>query len=244
MAGDNTIADNVIEGSGLANLTMSGPSLSGNCFDGNDPEYTMPPTLEFKQSCEGLRFPALYEMGSLSGTFGRLIEHGLGRDPDVFYGDLPHPDPQPQMPGGADATVVPAVNVFADARPDLDSIETPAMPSDLAVTQEKGFNLMGVTFASTIGGFIGLYAYILPLALYAAWVVIALWEIIKRDELSRGVAIGWMIAILVIPFLGVIAYYIVGKSGIPTVYRWVLLAGGMGAYVLFLVLGLLIGGVV
>jgi hypothetical protein len=102
---------------------------------------------------------------------------------------------------------------------------------------------MGVTFASTIGGLLGLYAYVLPLALYAAWVVIALWEIIRRDDLSRGAGIGWMFAILVIPFLGVIAYYVLGKSKIPAAYRWTLLAGGMGVYLLFLVLGLVIGGI-
>jgi hypothetical protein len=102
---------------------------------------------------------------------------------------------------------------------------------------------MGVTFASVIGGLLGAYAYFLPLALYAAWVVIALWEIIKRDDLSRGAGIGWMFAILVIPFLGVIAYYIVGKSQIPAAYRWTMLAGGMGVYILFLMLGLVIGGI-
>ena len=119
------------------------------------------------------------------------------------------------------------------------------MPAGLEVTQEKGFNVMGVTFASAIGGILGLYAYVLPLVLYAAWVVIAIWEIInKRDDLGRGAGVGWILAILIIPFLGVIAYYVVGKSRIPAIYRWVLLAGGMGAYLLFLVLGLVVGGVV
>ena len=104
---------------------------------------------------------------------------------------------------------------------------------------------MGVTFASTIGGLLGLYAYVLPLVLYAAWVAIAIWEIVtRRDDLSTGAGIGWILAILVLPFVGVIAYYIAGKSQIPTSYRWVMLAGGMGAYVLFLVLGLVIGGIV
>jgi hypothetical protein len=182
-------------------------------------------------------------MGSLTSLFGRLVERNLGLDSEVFYGDMPHPQPQPQMPGGAEAEVRPAVNVFASAVPDIDSIDVPAMPSDLEVTQQKGFNIMGVTFASVIGGLLGAYAYFLPLALYAAWVVIALWEIIKRDDLSRGAGIGWMFAILVIPFLGVIAYYVVGKSEIPAAYRWTMLAGGMGVYILFLVLGLVIGGI-
>jgi hypothetical protein len=245
MPADNVVSENVVEGSGLADLTLSGPAASGNCFEGNDFSTTMPAALQIAQPCEGLRFPALWELGSVASLFGRVIERGLGLDTEVFYGDMPHPPDQPQMPGGADAPVVPAVNVFAEAQPDIASIDVPSMPAELAVTQQKGLNIMGVTFASTIGGFVGLYAYVLPLVLYAAWVVIAVWEIItRRDDLSRAAGIGWILVILIVPFLGVIAYYLFGKSHIPAGYRWVLLLGGMGAYLLFLALGLVLGGVV
>jgi len=245
MPADNTIVGNVVKGSALGDLTLTGPALSGNCFADNDFGWTMPPALEWRQPCAGLRFPALWELGALSAQFGRVIERGLGLDADVFYGDMPHPSPQPQLPGRADAPVVPAVNVFAGVTRDVDAIVVPEMPSDLEVTQSKGLNLMGVTLGSTFGSFVGLYAYVLPLVLYAAWVVIAVWEIItRRDDLSRGAGVGWILAILIVPFLGVIVYYILGNSQIPAVYRWVLLAGGMGAYALFLLLGLVIGGVV
>ena len=240
----NTVVDNVIRGSYLGDLTLSGPAQSGNCFADNEIGWTMPPRLEINQPCEGLRFPALWELGSFTAPFGRVVEAGLGIDQDVFYGDMPHPAPQPQMPGGANAEVVPAVNVFASAKPDVEAIRTPAMPSGLEITQGKGFNIMGVTFASAIGGLLGLYAYVLPLVLYAAWVVIALSEIIKRDDISKSAGIEWMLAILIVPFFGVIVYYIFGKSQIPVSYRWVLLAGGIGAYALFVVLGLVVGGVV
>ena len=242
MPEDNVIRGNVISGSALGDLTLSGPATSGNCFEDNKFGWTMPAALEFKQPCDGLRFPALWELGSFSALFGRVVERGLELDTDVFYGDMPHPDPQPQMPGGSDAEVIPAVNVYE--RPDIGAIAVPPMPADVEVTQEKGFNIMGVTFASTIGGLLGLYAYVLPLALYATWVVIAIWEIIKRDDLSKGTGVMWILAILVLPFVGVLAYYIFGKSEIPAAYRWVLTAGGIGVYVLFLVIGLFVGGVV
>jgi len=243
MAGGNLVEGNVIKGSGLADITLSGPSRDGNCFVDNEFSMSLPAALEALQPCSGLRFPVLFELGSLTSLFGRLVEHNLELDTPVSYQDMPHPAPQPQLPGGADAAVVPAVNVFSSAQPDIDSIDVPAAPSDLEVTQQKGFNIMGVTFASVIGGFLGLYAYVLPLALYAAWVVIAIWEIIKREDMSTGTGVGWMFAILVVPFLGVVAYYIFGKSRIPLAYRWTLLAGGMGVYVLFLVLGLVVGGI-
>lgn len=243
MAGGNRVEGNVVMGSGLADITMAGPSQDGNCFEGNDFHDTVPAVLELRLPCDGLRLPSSFQMGSLTSLFGRLVERNLGLDTEVFYGDMPHPEPQPQMPGGAEADVRPAVNVFAGVLPDIEAIGVPTMPSDLEVTQEKGFNIMGVTFASVIGGLLGLYAYILPLALYAAWVVIALSEITRRDDLSKGAGIGWMFAILVVPFLGVLAYYVVGKSQIPAAYRWTMLAGGMGVYILLLVLGLVVGGI-
>ncbi len=244
MAGDNIVVENVVKGSGLADLTLAGPSQSGNCFADNDVESMMPPALQIRQICsDGVPIPSLFQMGSLTSLFGRLVERNLGLDTEVFYGDMPHPSPQPQMPGGATAPVIPAVDVVSSILPDFGAIEVPALPPDLKVTQKKGFNIMGVTFASAIGGFLGLYAYVLPLALYAAWVVIALWEIMKRDDLSRRDGVGWMFIILVIPFLGVIGYYVFGKSQIPRAYKWTLLAGGMGVYALFLVLGLVVGGI-
>lgn len=245
MPSGNEVRGNSVSGSGLADLALTGPSMSGNCFADNEHTSTMPVALETTQSCERLRLPALWEMGALSAQFGRVIERGLGLDPEVFYGNMPHPPDQPQLPDGPDAPVTPAVDVFAGAQPDLDSIVLPAIPAGVEVTQEKGPNIMGVPFATTYGAFIGLYAYVLPLVLYAAWVVIAIWEIVtRRDDLSRAGGVGWILAILIVPFLGVILYYTFGRSQIPAVYRWVLLAGGLGAYLLFLVLGLVVGGVV
>ena len=244
MSYDHQVVGNVVEGSGLADLTLGGPSDSGNCFEDNEFSSTLPAGLEVKQPCEGLRLPALFEIGSTSAQLGRLFESGLDQQPKVDIAALPHPGPQPNMPEGASAPVTPAVNVFASTRPDIDAIAMPQMPSDLEVTQQKGINIMGVSFASAAGVFFGLYAYVLPLVLYTSWVVLALWDLAKRDDLTRGKTIAWMAVILIIPFLGVIAYYIFGRSTIPVWQRWVLLAGGMLVYVLFLGLGMVVGGIV
>jgi hypothetical protein len=244
MSFDHQIVENVVEGSGLADLTLGGPSDSGNCFDGNDFSSTLPAALEIKQPCERIRLPALFEIGSTTAQLGRLFESGRGLKPEVDIASLPHPGPQPTMPDAESAPARPAVDVFAATRPDLDGIPVPGMPSDLAVTQEKGINIMGVSFASAAGVFFGLYAYVLPLVLYTSWVALALWDLAKREDLSRGKAIAWMAAILVVPFLGVLAYYIFGESTIPVWQRWVFMAGGMLVYLLFLGLGMVIGGIV
>ena len=244
MSYDHRVVDNVVDGSGLADLTLGGPSTSGNCFTGNEHNSSLPAALELTQPCEGLRFPALFEIGSTTAQLGRLFESGLDLQPQVDITTLPHPGPQPVMPDAAGAPVVPAVDVFAKSRPDLDVITVPDLPSGLEVTQQKGINVMGVSFASAAGVFFGLYAYVLPLVLYTSWVVLALWDLSRREDLGRGKAIGWMAAVLVVPFLGVLVYYIFGKSSIPIWQRWVFLAGGVAVYALFLGLGLVVGGIV
>jgi hypothetical protein len=235
---------NHVSGSGLADLTLGGPATSGNCFEDNVHDTSLPAALEFKQPCDGIRFPALFEIGSTTAQLGRLFESGLGLQPEVDITSLPEPEPQPTMPDGAGAPVLPAVDVFARSAPDLESISIPDLPPGLEVTQEKGINVMGVSFASAAGVFFGLYAYVLPLVLYTSWVVLALWDLSRREDLSRGKVIGWMAAVMVIPFLGVVAYYIFGRSSIPVWQRWVFMAGGMAVYVLFLGIGLVVGGVV
>jgi len=244
MSYDHRVVDNVVDGSGLADLTLGGPSTSGNCFTGNEHTSSLPAALELTQPCEGLRFPVLFEIGSTTAQLGRLFESGLDLQPHIDITTLPHPGPQPVMPDAAAAPVVPAVDVFARSRPDLDVITVPDLPSGLEVTQQKGINVMGVSFASAAGVFFGLYAYVLPLVLYTSWVVLALWDLSRREDLGRGKVIGWMAAVLVVPFLGVLAYYIFGKSSIPVWQRWVFLAGGMAVYALFLGLGLVVGGIV
>ncbi|MDP9496015.1 MAG: right-handed parallel beta-helix repeat-containing protein, partial [Actinomycetota bacterium] len=148
MSFDHRIVGNVVEGSGLADLTLGGPAASGNCFEGNEYSSTLPAALEFKQPCEGLRFPALFEFGSSTAQLGRLFESNRGLQPDFDPAAMPEPEPHPNMPGGVAAPVVPAVDVFVGSKPDLDSIAIPEIPPGLEVTQERGINIMGVSLAS------------------------------------------------------------------------------------------------
>lgn len=86
--------------------------------------------------------------------------------------------------------------------------------------------------------FLGLYATVLPFAVLAAWLAMALWDIARRataDELSRGPAIGWTLGVLFVPVLGPAGYLAVGSS-LP---RWLgatVVGGGVAAYLVVLVL--------
>lgn len=104
--------------------------------------------------------------------------------------------------------------------------------------------MFGVLFASAPGVFFGLYAYLLPFVLYAAWVGIALWDLVRRDELGKGGVIGWTAVILLVPFLGVIVYLLFSRSPIPLWHRLTYVLGGILAYVVILGAGALAGGIV
>jgi hypothetical protein len=239
----NRIEGNVVEGSGRADLALAGPSGPGNCFADNHFSSSLPVGLELLAGCSGLRVPVLYELGGSTEQLGRVMENGLGIRPDNPVGSAPKPGPQPSLPGGADAPVFPAVGVFASHPVALGQIEVPQLPPDLEVSSSKGVVVFGILLGSITSVFFGLYAYFLPFVLYAAWVAIALWDLM-RAERSRRAVVGWSLAILILPFLGVVAFYIWGKPRLAVWQRVTLLAGGIGAYLLILVIGALVGGVV
>lgn len=244
MSGGNEVRENVIEGSGRAGIALAGPAMSGNCFADNTVDRTLPVGLEQFQSCDGLRLPWLFELAGSTEQLGRIAESELGWKEEVTPESVPKPGPQENLPGGADAPVRPAVAVFASVKPDLASIQVPDLPPDVSVDQSRGVTLFGVLFASAAGVFFGLYAYLLPFVLYAAWVAIALWDLARRDDLGRGAVIGWTVAVLLVPFVGVIVYHLASRSPIPLWHRLTYVLGGILAYVVILGIGAVVGGVV
>ena len=239
----NRVEGNVVRGSGRADLALAGPSGPGNCFAANDVATSIPVGLQALATCDGLRVPLLFELAGTTEQLGRVMENGLGLRPENPIGSAPKPGPQETMPGGAEAPVTPAVDVFASHPVDLESIDVPPIPPGLVVDQSKGLVVSGILMGSVTSVFFGLYAYLLPFVLYAAWVTIALWDLFRSGRPKGGV-IGWTAAILLIPFLGVILYYLFGNSQIPAWQRMTLVFGGLGAYLVILAVGALVGGIV
>jgi hypothetical protein len=102
--------------------------------------------------------------------------------------------------------------------------------------------VLGAPLATGFAGvLIGLYAYALPLILYSAWISIALWDLVRQEAVPNGVRIGWMAAVIAIPLLGPIAYYAFGRSPIQRPLRVMLVAGGLGIYVVLAAVGVLLG---
>ncbi|HYY08102.1 MAG TPA: PLD nuclease N-terminal domain-containing protein, partial [Actinomycetota bacterium] len=105
-------------------------------------------------------------------------------------------------------------------------------------------SLMGVPLIATSWWslLLGLYGYILPFVLYAAWVSIAIWDLIRRDSESVSNRTLWMAVVILVPFLGPLLYFGFGGSPIPAQLRLVLTAGGIVAYLIFVLLGVVFGG--
>jgi plastocyanin len=242
----NQIRDNVITGSGRADLALAGPAGAGNCFSGNSARSTVPVGLQAFQSCGGLRLPVRMDLSTTLQSLGLVAEANQDAFPHNRAQDAPPAPPQPQLPGGAAAPVRPAVDIYRDYRVDLDQIALPAPPPGRAATVRKEPTMFGVPIlaSSALQVIFGLYGYLLPFALFAAWIALALWDLARRDDLGRGATVAWVAVVLVVPFLGVIAYHALGRPKIPGWLRATMIGGGLAAYVLILGIGALIGGIV
>jgi polyferredoxin len=110
-------------------------------------------------------------------------------------------------------------------------------------TVTKELSVMGVPLATSWWSLlIGLYGYVLPFVLYAAWVAIALWDLIRQEAQPLTHRTRWMLVVLVVPFIGPLLYFAFGRSPIPRQLRLILTVGGIAIYAVFVLLGIAVGG--
>ena len=103
--------------------------------------------------------------------------------------------------------------------------------------------MFGIPLATSWWSLIlGLYAYVLPGFLYAAWVTIALWDLIRQESVPVSFRARWMAIVILIPLLGPIIYYVWGRSPIPRQLRLMLTLGGALVYVVIAALAAVFGG--
>jgi plastocyanin len=132
-ATNNTVRDNVIAGSGRADLAAGGFGTIGNCFERNAHRTELPWGLETLNRCGRARLPIASDLSSYMGFFGAIGQVRAGQFVLSDYKTRPAPPPQPNMPGGAQAPVRPALHPFAEFKLDVDSIRTP-LPAGTAAT--------------------------------------------------------------------------------------------------------------
>jgi hypothetical protein len=231
MDSGNTVIDNVVTGSGVADLALVAPSGPDNCFSGNHVTKTIPAFLQQANACDtiGARMPG--------GDFGAsiaLMGHFLYANGSAFsakaallrWKNAPAPPAQPTMPGDLTAPSGPIFTMSWTS-----GSYTTIMPDDPhAVSSERAVAAVGLS--SLIEILLGFYSYLSPIALYAAWVGIGLWDIARREKMKPGPRYGWMAAIVAIPIFGAIAYYVLGKPTLSRGFRWMLVGGTLGIWII------------
>jgi hypothetical protein len=121
----HVVRNNTVIDSGRADLAASGLGTLGNCFAGNVFRTSLPWGLQALNGCGTFRLPVASDLSSNLTFFGSIAQIRLGLFKLNDYRTRPVPPAQINMPGGADAPAMPAVEVFAGLKLDLDSIQTP-----------------------------------------------------------------------------------------------------------------------
>jgi plastocyanin len=250
----NVVRGNHVRGSGRADLALAGPAGQGNCFSGNDFTTSLPPAIQVIHGC-GFALNRLGggDLSAAIQTLALFIRAQSGKYPHGDWHTMPAPQPQTTMPRTCSlehesvfGTVscptplaVPGVNVPGNRE------TRPLALVPKKVSRHQEVNVLGISiFAAPTWWslLLATYAYLLPLILYVAWVSIAMWDLVRQEEVGDARRIGWMAVVLLVPLLGPILYYVIGRSPIPRSLRTVLVAGGLGVYVVIAVLAILIGG--
>jgi plastocyanin len=229
----NEVRSNVVTGSGKADLALGAPSVRDDCFADNDFDTSVPPAIEWVARCGG----RIGGGGDGSATFGLLgkFAQALGRN--YIEGDWaaePVPPAQPSMPGPADAA--PVLAVPESAVPGTVTIRSmeqlEALAAGTASASPREVMILGTSLTAGLSTLLGLYGYVLPLVLYASWVAISLWDLVRREGLTDGRRMGWMTVVLLVPFLGPPIYLLGGGSPIQRSIRLFLVFGALAIYLL------------
>ena len=232
---NNTVINNIVTNSGVADLALTALSAGNNCFSNNTVARTSPPLLQFTHAC-GSPF-ARAGAGDLAPAvvvFDHFMQANMGRFSMQDWKTAPTPADVIQ-PGMPDPTI------------GLQSIRTLTEWTPINMTPEAS----AITPGLTLGGLglatpllevlLGFYLYFLPLALYGAWLSVITWDVVRRGEMKTGARLGWLAIAYLLPVLGPLAYFFFGKSPIQRASRFALAIGtpliylGIAALLLFVI---------
>lgn len=239
--GGSEVVENVVLGSGQADLLLSGPADDRSCFARNEHDTTIPRSLGLLHDCDGINLPSPISLGTFSQLAGGFAH---GNTTENAFPDAGGPGPDAldfeQIPGGASAPVVPAVDVYAGLDLDMSNFPTPTSAPDAPV--DDVFVLGAVPVPGN--GWTLLFGFLLDWVPWLVWVgggIVA----IRRTLRSGTGAIGrwsWIAVVVLIPAVGVLAWALAGPHR-PT-KRFSLVFGGFGLWLVALVAGLVAGGLV
>ena len=250
------VRDNVIMDSGYTDLALAGPWGPGNCYEGNIYQTSTPPLLEHLHDCESVgngsyfsRFPLLGDVSGLMMLAGLFADAASQEAPKARYKDYPWPEPQENMAFTDINKPSPAINLFYV--PDMNSLDLPFhllggdSIEDL-IGAEKEIIMSGVPITSPNVWqlLFQLYGYLMPFVLYAAWAALAIKDIDSNERVEGSGKYMWLAIVYLVPFFGVLIYHLAGPSAISRSTKVAAIGGGLISYIVILVAGAVISGLV
>ena len=250
------VRDNVIMDSGYTDLALAGPWGPGNCYEGNIYQTSTPPLLEQLHDCESVgngsylsRFPLQGDVSGLMMLAGLFADAASQEAPKARYKDYPWPEPQENMAFADINKPSPAINLFYV--PDMNSLDLPFhllggdSIEDL-IGAEKEIIMSGVPITSPNVWqlLFQLYGYLMPFVLYAAWAALAIKDIDSNERVEGSGKYMWLAIVYLVPFFGVLIYHLAGPSAISRSTKVAAIGGGLISYIVILVAGAVISGLV
>ena len=250
------VKNNVIMDSGYTDLALAGPWGPGNCYEGNIYQTSTPPLLEQLHDCESVgngsllsRFPLQGDVSGLMMLAGLFADAASQEAPKARYKDYPWPEPQENMTFADINKPSPAINLFYV--PDMNSLDLPFhllggdSIEDL-IGAEKEIIMSGVPITSPNVWqlLFQLYGYLMPFVLYAAWAALAIKDIDSNEKVKGSGKYMWLAIVYLVPFFGVLIYHLAGPSEISRSTKVAAIGGGLISYIVILVAGAVISGLV
>lgn len=244
-SGGNEVRDNVAIGSGRSDYALGGPAEQRSCFSGNEGESTTPRLLTLLHSCEGINLPSPWSLAAGSNNLGRIAEVNFELNPQLEHGEAPKPtEPLAGLPGGAEAPIVPAVDVFASLDFDPSAISTPELPDGIDIADSEPV-FMGIVLNS---GFWPLtMGVLLSMIPTLAWLLGSLWSLARiwtTDDRSTAWQIGWSVVVVVLPVVGALAFLAAADRTERRLRRVGIVSIGVFAWIVATGAAVVIGGIV
>ena len=243
----NVVRDNLIRGSGRADLLLGGPLEKGSCFADNDSRSSVPFFLPWLHNCDGINIPLWYGLATSSEALGRIAQAEHDQSPQLQHGDAPKPDLEfAQMPDVLEAPVVPAVDVFNNLAFDPTTIETPEIP-DGVVFDSRRPSIFGVVLGA--GFWPVLYGALMWWVPMAVWLLGGAWAISKllfgRMNKSRSwiEIVIWGLIVVLVPVIGVLIFAAFANRQASILRKVATIGGGLVAWLAATAGALVVGGV-
>ncbi len=241
-SGGHEVRGNRVINSGLADLLLSGPAESGSCFADNEYERSIPRSMRWLHDCDGINLPTPISLGTFSQLAGGFAYGNTTENP-IETGEGPGPSSLDfeQIPGGVNAPVVPAVNVFAGIDTDLGNFPLPDVTP--TIDGDRRFVLGATPIPGNM--WTTIFGILLDWIPWLVWAGGGLWSVgkIRRGRGSAASKTAWIVALVALPFVGLAAWTLTAHAA-SVKRRLFLVFGTTGIWLVALVGALVAGGVV